>query len=228
MPLVIVLHGGGQEVADLEEMSEMSYKADEAGFLVVYPQASLLRWDLRPREEDGVDVVFIEILLVYLQRHLSIDPARIYVAGFSNGASLAHRLGCDLADRIAAIAPVSGAYPSGDVCEPSRPVPVVAFHGTGDTYVAYQDGEHDVPGWAAGWAVRNGCDPRPVPGPHQGDVRSESWENCRAGAAVMLYTIEGGRHIWPGSARAHEFFPEVEDLSANDFIWAFFQAHPKE
>jgi polyhydroxybutyrate depolymerase len=185
-PLLLVLHGGGQEVSDMMAVTELSTKADEVGFIVVYPQASLLRWDPRPEAEGGIDVVFIRILLVFLRRHLNIDPARIYVSGFSNGASMAHRLACDLADTIATIAPVAGFYPQEQDCEPSRPVPVVAFHGTGDTYVSYQSEEHDVPRWAAEWAARNGCDPTPVPGLQQGDVRAETWENCQGGATVTV------------------------------------------
>jgi polyhydroxybutyrate depolymerase len=227
IPLLLVLHGGGQEVSDMVALTGLSIKADEVGFVVAYPQASLLRWDPRPEKDGGSDVIFIRILLVFLRRHLNIDPARIYATGFSSGGSMVHRLGCDLSDQIAAIAPVSGAYWPDAACEPSRPVSMVAFHGTADTYIGYQDEAQDVPRWAADWAARNNCDPVSTQDFQQGDVRGETWGHCESGAKVTLYTIEGGRHIWPGSDRAHQFFPEVKDVSANDLIWAFFAAHPK-
>lgn len=226
MPLVLVLHGGGQEIDDVEDSTRMSEKADEAGFVVAYPQASLQHWNTQDENLGAADVVFVQILITFLKRQLDIDPTRIYATGFSNGGGMVHRLGCDLSGEIAAIAPISGAYPNTLGCKPERPVPVVAFHGTSDTYVSYQSSNHDVPHWAAGWADRNGCDPTPTLTWQEGDVIGETWSNCQANATVTLYTIKGGRHIWPGSPRAQQFFPDIQDAPANDLIWDFFQAHP--
>lgn len=226
MPLVLVLHGGGQEIDDMEDSTRLSEKADQAGFIVAYPQASLLHWNTQDENLGAADVVFVQILITYLERQLDIDPTRIYATGFSNGGSMVHRLACDLSGEIAAIAPISGAYSNTLGCKPERPVPVVAFHGTGDTYISYQDNNHDVPRWAAGWAGRNGCDPTSTLTWQEGDVTGETWSNCQANATVTLYTIKGGRHIWPGSPRAQQFFPDVQDVPANDLIWDFFQAHP--
>src|SRR5690606_9654098 len=64
---------------------------------------------------------------------------RVYVAGLSNGAFMTSTVACDHADRIAAAAPVAGIVAPED-CDAARPVPVVAFHGTEDTFVAFDGG----------------------------------------------------------------------------------------
>ena len=63
----------------------------------------------------------------------------MFVAGLSNGAFMTSSLACAYSDRIAAASPVAGITdPEG--CEFERPVPVIAFHGTEDTFVAFDGG----------------------------------------------------------------------------------------
>ncbi|NOH04339.1 MAG: hypothetical protein HND47_21375 [Chloroflexi bacterium] len=133
-PLVINLHGLNSNAEQQEHVSQMSVKADEAGFIVVYPEGlgNPQIWHVGPRAEGAADLQFIRDLIRRLQQQLSIDPARIYATGISNGAQMTNRLGCEMSDVIAVIAPVSGGYPPTDDCHPMRPVPLVAFHGTDD------------------------------------------------------------------------------------------------
>ena len=71
----------------------------------------------------------------------NIDPGRIYANGLSNGGGMSYLLGCALSDRITAIGGVAGAYAFPlEECHPSRPVPMIAFHGTADPIVPYQGG----------------------------------------------------------------------------------------
>jgi polyhydroxybutyrate depolymerase len=143
---------------------------------------------------------------------------------------MADRLACNLADEIAAIGTVSGFYESLNYCEPSRPVPVAAFHGTDDAVVPY-DGIGNtagvrtayftigtpIPVWAEAWGARNGCDPAAVEMLREGNLSGQAWGNCRTGADVVLYTIRGGGHDWPGPA---------ESFSVSRMIWDFVAAHP--
>jgi polyhydroxybutyrate depolymerase len=166
-------------------------------------------------------------LIVHLQGRFNIDPARIYATGISNGAQMSNRLGCDLAEVIAAIAPVSGGYPPAQECNPFRPVPVVAFHGTADRLIPYEgQGRLLLPArqWAADWAQRNGCDSTPTVTFTHGEVKGETWGGCRENALVTLYTIEGRGHSWPGSDMPAEI--TTQDIDATQTIWEFFQAHP--
>ena len=169
-------------------------------------------------------------LIDTLVGRLSIDPKRVYALGFSNGGGLVDNLGCFLSDKIAAIAPVAGAYIYWAECNPSRPVPVLAFHGTADEAVPYRGGGSSIPNWAGAWAGRNGCEPQPKNTSPEENVIIDTWGNCAENAIVTLYTIEGGGHVWPGSPlwenlRKLEGYPQ--GVVATDLIWDFFQAHPQ-
>jgi polyhydroxybutyrate depolymerase len=227
MALVFNLHGLGSDLAQQSTLSDMSTKADEAGFIVVYPQAGASVWNISAGEIGDIDVTFFREMIVYLEKKLSIDPARIYVTGFSNGGGMAHRLACDLSDRIAAIAPVAGAHLPDQPCNPERPVPVVAIHGAADRMAPYVNEKlgHDIPQWAADWAARNGCEPEPSIQEHA-SISVKTWGNCNANATVTIYLLEGVGHTWPGSPIGNLWGPNTQDFATNDVIWEFFQEHP--
>ncbi|MEW5961085.1 MAG: hypothetical protein AB1801_25445, partial [Chloroflexota bacterium] len=183
-----------------------------------------------PREQSTADLNYIRNLISYLENRLAIDPARVYATGISNGAQMTHHLGCELAGRIAAIAPVSGGYPTVEQCQPDRPVPVVAFHGTADNILPYAGQGRllqPVRQWAAGWAARNGCAPSPKVTMEQGQVVGETWSHCRQQAEVTLYTIKEGGHGWPGSNISPDLGITTHDINATEVIWDFFASHPK-
>ncbi|MCZ7542576.1 MAG: hypothetical protein M5R40_03120 [Anaerolineae bacterium] len=235
--LVVSLHPFGSSPAEQEAISGMSEKADEAGFVVAYPQAlgDPPRWQFVGDDptRQSLDLEFIRVMIRLLQERLNIDPARVYVTGFSNGGGLAHVLGCELSDMVAAIAPVAGTYvvPDDYICLPMRPVPVVAFHGTGDDTLPY-DGIEDtllpVRDWADGWAARNGCAETPAVAYEVGAITGETWGDCQDGADVTLYSIEGFGHFYPrtGQIPGTSFELPTADANATDLIWAFFEAHP--
>ncbi len=243
--LVVNLHGFTSTAAQQERYSRMSAKADEAGFVVVHPQGlgTPSRWNMAPETgertgRENPDLVFIRDLVAHLQEELNIDPARVYATGLSNGGGMANRLGCDLSELFAAIAPVAGAYPLADDCDPERPVPVMAFHGADDPIVPYEGIERvsflpgatlpPIPEWAAGWAARNDCDETPtltVESYEEGDVTIQMWGGCADSADVTLYTIDGIGHVWPGGP-AVLILGDTGPISATDLMWAFFEAHP--
>jgi len=94
-------------------VSRMSIKADQAGFIAVHPEAlgDPQTWHFGPGAQAAADVAFIRDLVGYLEGQLSIDPARIYVTGISNGAQMTNRLGCELSDRTDAIWEFFAAHP---------------------------------------------------------------------------------------------------------------------
>ncbi len=164
MPLVVNLHGYNSNAEQQEHVSQMSVKADQAGFIVVYPEGlgDPQEWHVGPRAEADADLQFIRALVESLKAQLNVAPGHIYATGISNGAQMSNRLGCELSDVFAAIAPVSGGYPPAQACNPMHPIPVVAFHGTADRLLPYEgQGQLLMPirEWAAAWANRNGCDP---------------------------------------------------------------------
>jgi polyhydroxybutyrate depolymerase len=228
VPLILNFHGFSSNAAEQEALSGMSDLADQAGFIVVYPQAlgDPAGWRVGPGEAVEKDTTFIAELLDELEANYPIDRRRVFATGMSNGGGMVHRLGCEMADRFAAIAAVSGAYLLSEICSPSRPLPVLAFHGAGDRLVPY-DGAGKVlppiPTWAARWASRDGCDDSSQLFFDQEGVVGERWSNCDGEAEVILYTIEGGGHTWPG---ANPLSAASDSIDASATIWDFFQSHP--
>jgi polyhydroxybutyrate depolymerase len=256
--LVVDLHGF-VEGADIHaRMSELAALAEREGFVLVTPQGSgpVPYWNSRQRRLGPPDLEFVGAVLDDVEAALCTDPRRVFVTGLSNGAFMSSTIGCELAARVAAIAPVAGVrFEPG--CEPSRPMPVIAFHGTEDTAVRFDGGDPEaenvlsnldfaideeaarnfagidfrpVPDVMADWAAVNGCAPEAVEESIGTDVVHLRWESCAGGADVELYRIDGGGHSWPGS----EFSASLVDIigattttiSANELMWSFFEDHP--
>ncbi len=234
-PVVLDFHGYTMSAQSQEDMTRFKTKADSAGFIAVHPDGtgSPRGWNAgaccgAPATNNTDDIGFVMALLDQLEVRLCVDTRRVFSTGFSNGGFLSHRLACEQADRIAAIAPVAGMMGM-STCSPSRPVPVMHFHGTSDSIVPYNGG--GLTGYRsaaetdAGWATRNGCDTATTESFASGDSRCMTHSGCDGGAEVTLCTISGGGHTWPGGG----YFPGghiTTDLSATDAMWAFFVAHP--
>jgi len=250
VPLVLLFHGFGQPAADQLQYSEMGAKADAEGFIVVVPQAlsspniAEEHWNFLIFEPGAPDdIAFIGELLDALEAELCVDSARVYSTGISNGAMFSVRLACDMSDRIAAIAPVAGVYYppwSADLaaeppCEPERPVPVLAFHGTADDTIPYAGGQiglglpfhtrHIENEVMPAWAASNGCGPTPAIGQATPNVRLITYAGCDQGADVKLYAVEGGGHVWPGADELKKGPDPADEISANALIWDFFDSH---
>jgi polyhydroxybutyrate depolymerase len=230
IPLVLNFHGLTSNSQQEENLTGMSAKADSAGFIVVYPDGLNAEWFDGPGSQGQADLQFVRDLIGEIKSHYKIDPKRIYATGISNGGGMTNRLGCDMADEIAAIAPDSGAYNFWQQCQPSRPVPVLAFHGLNDNLVPYTGGESPmleppIPDWAAAWADRDGCkaayaDTAPTAG-----VSVRTWSGCPGNAEVILYTLENHGHSWPGSTVMPAAITSMA-VNATDRMWDFFMAHP--
>lgn len=246
-PLVLVLHGGGQTGARIQELIGMDSTADRHGFWVAYPDGTKgagggFTWNggdccgaaMRQKIDD---VEFIEALIDKLTEMGCIDPRRVYATGISNGAIFTYRLGCDLSDKIAAIAPIAGALMM-DRCTPGRPVPAIIFHGSKDKHVKVEGGRNLMSGANRAfpplaetrdrWIQINGCSEESERIYQKGDSTCWSYEKCANQGDVTFCMVEGGGHTWPGG---EPFRPGVlgyttGDLSANEVMWEFFADHP--
>jgi polyhydroxybutyrate depolymerase len=251
VPLVFVLHGGGGTGAQIERYAGFNAVADARGFVVVYPDGVNRGWnDGRQSERVSTrsghvdDVAFIGALIDQLAGRLRIDPLRIYSTGISNGGFMSHRLGMELSDRIAGIAPVAGTLGENLVPRfaPTHRVAVLHMHGTQDRLVRYEGGEVVAGGGVSIsaarvvelWAKANGC-ATPSRTEHLADrdpndgtrIRADSYPACRGGADVILYTIEGGGHTWPGRPTPG-LGATTRDIDGAPAIWEFFERHPKQ
>ena len=137
-PLVLDLHGYLEGATLHAGVSGFSALGQFAGFVTVTPQGQgdPVHWDTTLTSPD---ITYVDELLDHVEQVACIDRNREYVTGFSNGAFLTSVLACTDSDRFAAVAPVSGMR---DVpgCQPTRPVPIITFHGTKDTFVVYEGG----------------------------------------------------------------------------------------
>ncbi len=248
-PLVISMHPAATWPAVEMHTSRWNELAEQRGFIVVYPAGSGAFlggfrpgphvWPMGPRSL-GRNVSFISDLIDKLAAEYNIDPNRIYADGMSNGGGMAFALSCRLSDRIAAVGAVAAAQTlSWDRCGDSRPMATVAFHGTADRFAPYQGGKSpdpfnpvmlpDIRDWAANWARRNQCKGDPSDARTTASVRRLAYTNCAENADVILYTVEGGGHTWPGGKPLPEWLVgrTTREVNASRVMWDFFAQHPR-
>jgi len=241
-PLVITLHTSMSWDSAAMAISQWNSVADENGFIVVYPEGTGFgpkSWEMTGSETPSrmPDVIFISQLIDKLEASYNIDQTRIYANGMSNGGGMAFVLSCTLSDRIAAVGLVSaGLDPGWNWCTDHRPVPVIAFHGTADPICLYNGGYSklaggafpSIPGFIANWSGRNQCGANPTESAVAGDVTRVQYKNCANDADVVLYTIKGEGHQWPGGRRvAAEWMlgPYNRSVDATKQTWVFFREH---
>jgi polyhydroxybutyrate depolymerase len=230
-PLIIAFHGRGNTGAGTEKFSKLS----TLPAVVAYPNGVIgtgggdrQAWQGAPYAAAGVDdVAFTGDLLDALEKTLCIDPRRVYGTGKSNGGGFTGILACRMADRFAAIAPVAGAFygQTGKDCHPSRPVPVIEFHGTADATIPYggaaDRGLPAITDWVAGWAERDGCRAKPVGSSLGPDVAESRWTGCDRGTEVRHIAVKGGGHTWPGADSDSGGGVTTQTIEAHELIWQF-------
>jgi len=252
--LVLAFHGHLGTGAGQARLSGLDALADRFGFIVVYPDGIDRSWnDGRSTVISKTDDLgFVRALLDDLTHRYPIDAKRVYATGMSNGAMFVQYLACNFADRIAAIAPVAGPLPADDraSCRPSRAISVLEIHGTADPIVPYGGGAVknyrargnggvvlSVAETIAFWAHNAGCSDAPrterlapvAPADGTGVVKT-TFADCRRGAAVTSYAIDGGGHTWRGGwAYMPRFLigTTSDQLDASRAIVEFFLAHPR-
>ena len=248
LALVLNLHGSGSTASAEEQFSGMDATADAGHFIVAYPQALIpdgtgYDWNIPdvplysgkfPPAGAPSDVAFLTTLVRDLAGRYCIALSRVYATGVSGGGRMASQLGCDASSVFAAIAPVAGLrYPS--PCPASRPVPVIAFHGTADTIdpfdgFGYGSWTYSVPAAAQMWAGHDHCAASPRTTARRG-YRLTRYTACSGGTQVELYALTGEGHEWPGGPVMPKVItsvlgPQSDAVSANALMWDFFRAHP--
>lgn len=237
-PLILAFHGAGGSARDLKRFSGLDAAAEREGFVVAYLDAPLGNWaegcGCNNADRLGVDDLgFVAAVIDALSSEGLVDRARVYAVGYSQGGLFAQRLACEMADRITAVAAVSGlmSAPLAQRCAPSRPVSVLAMHGTRDPIFGVNgsgSGKLEVLGasrWRAAWAALNRCSAEPdraaLPDVVVDNVvvRREAHDGCAEGSEVSLYLLDGGGHGWPGASGARA------DAPASETIVAFFRGH---
>jgi polyhydroxybutyrate depolymerase len=201
VPVMLNLHGSGGNAAGQAEDSGMERLAQEEGFVVIGLQGFDNRWNVLMNDPNEVDdVQYASDVLDDALRRVCVNERKVYATGFSGGARMSSRLACNLGERIAAIAPVSGIRWTAP-CN-GRAVPVVTFHGLADPQNTYagmaraDEWVESVEDALEGWALHNGCDEARRETPEVNLVSVYSYGNCADGADVVLYRIAGLGHTW--------------------------------
>lgn len=243
LPLVVAMHGGFGSGLQLETQSLVSDKAEQEGFIVVYPDGVASPLNIRTWNAGGCcgyamnnnvdDVGFIDALLDTLIAELAIDTLRIYATGMSNGGFMSYRLACELSERLAAIAPVSASMTI-DVCQPARSVPVIGIHSYLDESVPYLGGigngvsnHYNSPqdSVQTAFALHANCAVLNDTVLDNTDLTVVRWHQCDCQQEVLLYMTHDGGHSWPGGAQTGVGDPPSQVVNANDLMWDFFQQH---
>lgn len=232
-PLMFNFHGYIGRASWHMESTEMAQVADTAGFLLVYPQGSLLNgrthwnvgsWTIGSTADD---IGFTSAMIDTLSAMYNIDLERIYACGFSNGGYFSYELACKLSDRIAAIGSVGGKMSSETfaACSPGHPMPVVSINGTGDDIVNYFNSD-PVNSMTVGevnnyWKTHNNTEDSAavidLPNIDSFDGSTVTYFSYADGdscVSVDHYKVNGGGHDWPGVTGN-------QDVHASSLIWDF-------
>jgi polyhydroxybutyrate depolymerase len=254
--LVVGLHGSDGSGLRFVGTSQLNVKADQVGFAVAYPYAlvspgaGITEWNEFFNNSFGAsapdDSAFIRQLVTMVQASIHSDPKRTFVAGLSNGGFMAHRVGVEVSDLVAAIAVVEGTVVSPGLIQnapaPLGPVSVLMLHGDQDQTVLYC-GQANVASQEESFNYWSTADHRTRVNPAgalcdaQGNITAISEKRasgCGAGTEVQFYKLEGGTHQWyltamnvAGQTPFNPAFNSTTGVTTDDIIWNFFAAHPK-
>ena len=236
VPLVFNFHGYSSNATQQMWYGDFRAIADTAGFIIVHPEGTLdnsgvTHWNVGWGGSTVNDINFTSTLIDSIASEYSINLDRVYSTGMSNGGFMSYQLACELSDRIAAIASVTGSMNLGwfNSCNPSHPMPVMEIHGTLDPTVPYNASSftESIPNIMDFWENFNNCNSTAivtnVPNTNTADgctAEHQIWENGSNGVAVEHYKIIDGEHSWPGA-----LFPNGitnQDINGVEKIWEFF------
>lgn len=244
--LVIAMHGGGGYADQFESTSKLTEKANASGFIVVYPEGVKSTGQLEARTWNAGtccvyasnnnidDVKFITQLIDHLLANYKIDAKKIYATGHSNGGMLSYRLACEVADKIAAIAPNGCSMVVTQPCEPSRAVPVLHMHSVLDEKVPYTGGVGltgvyypPIDSVLNAWSLSDSCTTTSQVLTDNDEYKFTKWSDCSDDVTIEYYLTQDGGHGWPGGLPGGTENSDTPStvINANDLLWDFFQQY---
>ena len=227
--LILLFHGFGSSPAQFSSLTDLPRRGTMAGDVVAVPhiQPGEAEWQF---SGDGTDAEFVTALIASLERTFCINTAAVFATGFSAGAAFTIAYACTHETKIRAIATVAVEFQLG--CR--KPISILAFHGTADPEVRYQNGAvgASLPGVKVrgtqlnmgDWARLDRCRARPDKKVIGSQVFEQIWPECTGNTAVRLYTVIGGGHTWPGADPKKGFGLTTQQVNATTAILASFAA----
>jgi len=236
LPLVINMHGYTSNATQQELYSGMNTTAEKEKFAVCYPNGINNAWNVGwAFGSNADDIGFLSTLIDELHSLYHIDLKRVYACGMSNGGFMSYRLACELPNKIAAIASVTGSMTQQALssCTPGKAVPVMEIHGNADPIVNYNGTwpiSVSINEVLKKWQTNNECNALPivenVPNiNNQDNASAEKWTytNCQNDKKIIHIKVLNGGHTWPGSAISTG--TTCQDFNASDEIWNFFKEY---
>ncbi len=240
-PVIIVLHGFTRNGSSIEKNSSISQKANEEGFIAIYPDGYTGKSKLAIRSWNAGnccgfsvknkvdDVKFISNLIDKVIAENHADKNKIYVTGSSNGAMMSYRIACELSRKVAAIATVSGGMVMGDLpCNASRTVPILHIHSINDKIVPYNGGKGALgklfPTVMDGinkWQTINKCDTLSKKIEITKGYTKTEWQNSEKKMLIINYLMNDGGHSWPSAKKPHPFIKPSKAINATNIIFNF-------
>ena len=233
IPVLFALHGYGSTARNHLYYTNYAPMADNNNFIVVYPQGFPMRTVLASSNShwnvggwtigsDVNDVDFIDSVINLISKKIPIDEDRIYSSGMSNGGFMSYHLVCNLSNKIAAIASVTGSMTpeTYEDCNPSHPTPVLQIHGLQDVTVPYSGLSfmESIPKVIEYWRDFNSCDIEPdriIQDNFSAGyvINIDEYKNCSNDVNVKLILHSTMGHTWP-STNNHS-------VSASNEVWNF-------
>jgi polyhydroxybutyrate depolymerase len=253
--MIFAIHGGSGTPEGMINIANFKTIADRDKVVLVYPAGIQNNWnDGRPTTPNQLginDVNFFNQMCDYMITNNSVDGTKIYATGISNGGFMSSRLGCELSNRIAAIAVDAATIEATTIatsCNPGRPVPAIYIHGTTDPLVPFTGGQMTAGGTAGGtilshfqaidkWIAINGCNSTPtitdLPDiANDGTtIKQRVYSGGTNGSEVVSYVVLNGGHTWP---QGYQYLNEAiigktsQDMNACEVIWTFFKRFKRQ
>jgi poly(3-hydroxybutyrate) depolymerase len=232
VPLVLLFHGFSNNIATMFNDSQMQVLADANNFIYAIPQGlgRTPGWNIGLAFGGNADdLSFTRNLIDRIATNYSINPKRVYAAGFSNGGFFSYQLACQLSDKIAAIASVSGSMNPNWIggrnptCRPTHPIPVMQITGTSDFVIPIRGG--GLGGGAAlstvfnYWKNYNKTNSTATITNINRSTKRSVFENGSSGSTIEFIEITGKGHEWPKTATSGL------RQNASIRIWEFFSKY---
>jgi polyhydroxybutyrate depolymerase len=243
-PLLLALHGNSPDATGqiMREWTTFDQQADAWGFPIGYPDGVGGCWadgrGVTTADEAGVDdVAFLRAIIDWSAERYGTPPDRAVVAGISNGAFMAHRMGVEAGDQVAVIAAVAGGLPASMLDRlPRHAVSAMLIHGTADAISPIEGGysRHRGPDGelrgrtlslaesAEFWRRTDRCPPGPGERHRTGQSSRDTVVGGVGGTQVVAWTVFGAGHTWPGAAPKPEWSePTTQEFDAAEEICRF-------